>query len=131
MIESTDSTCPEDGEVEYVMPCAEALMAGTLALMTGHARCGCAQHRDMMARKAAVNLHSLSQHPHISDALRSVAQKLYEQWVEVIQADLMRSMGVAVQVAVPTPNQDASSRTEQDKALHHRANWHTTPETIQ
>lgn len=33
---------------EHVMPCAEAMLAGTLALMTGHAQnaCACATQRN-------------------------------------------------------------------------------------
>ncbi len=131
MIEHTNPACAEDGELEFVMPCAEALLAGTLALMTGHARCGCAQHRDMMARKAAVNLHTLSGHPHISDSLRTVAKKLYQQWVEIIQTDLVKSMSAAVQAVPSAADHEAFTREQLGKALHHRANWHTTPETIQ
>jgi hypothetical protein len=131
MIQQTNPAHVQEDDLEFVMPCAEALVAGTLALMTGHARCGCAQHRDMMARKAAVNLHTLSGHPHISDGLRTVAKKLYEQWIEIIQTDLVKSMSAAVQAAPASMDHDAFTREQLGKALHHRANWHSTPETIQ
>lgn len=134
MTQQTDAAQADDDE-EYVMPCAEALMAGTLALMTGHARCGCAQHRDMMARKAAVNLNTLSHHPHISDGLRSVAQKLYEQWIEVIQADLLNALAVPAGATPSVPTHDAAHiaqyRAELSRAEKSRALWHTTPEVIQ
>lgn len=135
VIEKTNPACVEDDDLEVVMPCAEALMAGALALMTGHARCSCAQHRDMMARKAAVNLHTLAAHPHISDGLRTVAKKLYEQWIEIIQTDLVKAMSTAVQAAPSAMAHGASQRAQPGKALHHRADlhstWHSTPETIQ
>jgi|688.fasta_scaffold370747_2 hypothetical protein len=131
MMEQTNPARAEEGDLEFVMPCADALMAGTLALMTGHARCGCAQHRDMMARKAAVNLHTLSGHPQISDGLRTVTKKLYEQWIEIIQTDLAKTMSAAVRTPNSTPDHDTLTREQIDKAIHHRANWHTTPETIQ
>ncbi len=134
-MEQTPSARAEDDDLEFVMPCAQALVAGTLALMTGHARCGCAQHRDMMARKAAVNLHTLAAHPHLSDGLRTVAKKLYEQWIEIIQTDLVKAMSTAVQAAPLSTDRHASGQEPLGKALHHRASlhstWHATPETIQ
>lgn len=135
MMEKINPALAEDGELEFVMPCAEALVAGTLALMTGHARCGCAQHRDMMARKATVNLHTLSAHPHLSDGLRTVAKRLYEQWIEIIQTDLVKAMSTAVQAAPLAMDHDALAREHLSKPPHQRANlhstWHSTPETIQ
>lgn len=102
---------------EYVMPCAEALMAGTLALMTGYACCVCAQHRDMMAKKAVSNLHALSQHPQLSMGLRAVATRLQGQWAELIQ----KAHGDQI-----TTSPAQLSRAEQSRAL-----WHTTPEAVQ
>lgn len=131
MTQQTHAPQADDSVEEFVMPCAEALMAGTLALMTGHARCSCAQHRDMMAKKAASNLCILAQHPHISDGLRTVAQKLHEQWVEVIQADRLHAMAVSVPMRSSTSDHDAATRLAQINAEKHRANWHATPETIQ
>ena len=72
------------GEEHYVMPCAEAVIAATLALMTGHVRCGCAEHRDMMGKKAAENLLALSQQPVLSAGFRAVAARLYSQWSELL-----------------------------------------------
>ena len=42
---------------EYSLPCAEALLAGTLALMTGYVQACCDSHRDAMGRKIAANLY--------------------------------------------------------------------------
>ena len=41
---------------EYSMPCAEALLASTLALMTGYVQACCDDHRDAMGRKIVANL---------------------------------------------------------------------------
>ena len=118
---------------EYTMPCAEAILAGTLALMTGHARCGCATHRDMMATKAAANLASLAQHPVISEEFRTVAFKLHAQWVELIQDERI-SQHQSAQASDYAPIQaaaDAAARTYLSRAEQSRALWHTTPEVIQ
>lgn len=48
-LETAVNTEPELHEdEEHVMPCAEAMLAGTLALMTGHAQnaCACATQRN-------------------------------------------------------------------------------------
>src|SRR3989344_4516252 len=45
---------------EYSLPCAEALLAGTLALMTGYVQACCDSHRDALRRKIAANLPLLA-----------------------------------------------------------------------
>ena len=135
---------------EYVMPCAEAILAGTLALMTGHARCGCAAHRDMMGSKAAHNLAQLAQHPVMSEEFRTVAFKLHLQWIEMVQVERLNhdqpdpSQALSPAQA-PVQAADAArtrlyhaqmspaemSRAEQSRAEQSRALWHTTPEVIQ
>jgi hypothetical protein len=66
---------------EYVLPTVEALLAGTLALMTG-----CAQDdgdrgmRALMAGKVESNLLRLSEHPELSPAMRSMLTQLRERW---------------------------------------------------
>ena len=120
---------------EYTMPCAQAMVAGTLALMTGHARCGCAQHRDMMGSKAAYNLGQLAQHPAMSEGFREVAFKLHTQWVELVHAERIRQHQPA-HLPAQAPLQAAADRThlstaEMCRAEMSRALWHTTPEVIQ
>lgn len=117
---------PEAGDDEYTMPCAEAILAGTLALITGHARCGCTQHRDMMAKKAASNLALLAQHPLMSAGFKTVAAKLHEQWVELIHAQRVQAQQVAQQSVADVAGSACMSPAEQSRAL-----WHTTPEVIQ
>ena len=124
---------------EYTMPCAEAVLAGTLALMTGHARCGCAQHRDMMASKAASNLALLAQHPLMSEGFRTVAFKLHIQWVELIQAERVSQYTAVPSQVAPSQTShdamqsaaDAAARSRLSRAEQSRALWHTTPEVIQ
>ena len=125
-----DSDAVDD---EYTMPCAEAILAGTLALMTGHARCACAQHRDMMATKAASNLALLAQHPLMSEGFRTVAFKMHMQWVDMIQRDRVNQHLPAYSHAqAPVQAADAAAaRTHLSRAEQSRALWHTTPEVIQ
>ena len=66
---------------EYTLPSVEALLAGTLALMTGYAQSAreC-PHRPMMAHKLATNLSDLSAHPQLSLPMRSMLAKLRTRW---------------------------------------------------
>lgn len=67
---------------EYGMPCAEALLAGALALMTGHAQACCAGQRGVMARKVADNLHMLARHSALSPEFRTMLAKLQQRWAQ-------------------------------------------------
>jgi hypothetical protein len=66
---------------EYVLPTVEALLAGTLALMTG-----CAQDqgdggmRELMASKVVSNLQRLSEHPELSPPMRMMLTQLSQRW---------------------------------------------------
>lgn len=66
---------------EYLLPQVEALLAGTLALMTGLAQGGerCAQ-RELMQAKVHANLSELAVHPHVSESLRGVLARLVHHW---------------------------------------------------
>lgn len=70
-------TCTE----EYLLPQVEALLAGTLALMTGlsHTEGPCAR-RELMRDKVRANLQELAAHPHVSATLRVVLARLVEHW---------------------------------------------------
>lgn len=108
---------PDDGidaagihrDEEYGLPCMEALLARTLALMTGHAQACCADHRVLMAQKTAANLDLLAAHPMFSAGFRDVAQRLKARWA--IEAGALQ--------------------TEPVSSPQIRALWHTTPEVIQ
>jgi hypothetical protein len=75
----TDVVFQPDTE-EYVMPCAEAMLAGTLALMTAHAQSDNEQHGGLMARKIRSNLFFLSQHPGLSAGFRQVVVRMHAAW---------------------------------------------------
>jgi hypothetical protein len=98
----------EAGEEEYTMPCAEALLAGTLALMTGHVQACCDDHRILMARKIASHLSVLSEHPLLSPQFKTMLWNLRERW---------RQQAEARQV---TP----TSQSEQGL-------WHSSPSAVQ
>ncbi|OGA98683.1 MAG: hypothetical protein A3E79_19300 [Burkholderiales bacterium RIFCSPHIGHO2_12_FULL_61_11] len=76
----------ETGEEEYVMPCAEAMLAGTLALMTGHVQACCDGHRVLMAKKIVANLVLLSEHPLLSPQFKTMLWNLRERWREQLES---------------------------------------------
>ncbi len=66
---------------EYVLPPVDALMAGTLALMTGYAQTpqDC-PNRSLMAKKLVSNLFFLANHPNVPPTMRCVLGKLRTRW---------------------------------------------------
>lgn len=70
----------------YDLPCIEAMLAGTLALMTGHAQSACSQQQSLMARKIRSNLFFLAEHPGISPAFRTVVARLHRHWDPLCQS---------------------------------------------
>lgn len=65
---------------EYVMPCAEAVLMATLALMTGHSQNTNEQHLQWMARKIGANLEVLASHPSLSEGFRKALKRLVASW---------------------------------------------------
>lgn len=66
---------------EYLLPQLEALMAGTLALMTGLCQSsGPCAHRALMQTKVRDNLSELAAHPQLSATLRQVLTRLLGHW---------------------------------------------------
>lgn len=100
------------------MPSAEALLAGTLALMTGISQGCCDRHRQLMTRKIIANLARLSAHPMASSGFRATAANLRVFWVQML------GQGDAAAGADPAP-------APSGHATAHRALWHATPETVQ
>lgn len=96
-----------NADEEYSMPCAEALLAGTLALMTGHAQACCDGHREMIARKIAAQLAQLATHAQLSAEFQTMLWSLRSRWV--VQAEQAQTLPA----------------TEQDRRL-----WHTTAPTL-
>lgn len=109
----TEATPADD----FSMPAVEALVAGTLALMTGHAQACCTAQRELIAEKTSASLLMLSRHPLVSPGFRAVAMKLHGQWVSTRarQADVASA-----------PYSPTSPYSPQSRAL-----WHITPEVIQ
>lgn len=65
---------------EYELPAVEAVLAGTLALMTGCAQSSClAQRRHMMSR-IVDNMALLAAHPQLSSQFRCAVGKLRCHW---------------------------------------------------
>ena len=111
------------------LPTAEALLAGTLALMTGHAQGCCEDHRALMMKKIIANLALLSSHPQASSGFQAMTAKLHAMWVRLL-----------LQPPQPLPeslkNHRPAARPAPGDAFHpapapHRVLWHTSPETVQ
>lgn len=73
---------PDHEDDRLPTPSAEALVAGTMALMTGYAqapeRC---PHRPLMAKKIVSNLFFLATHPALSEPLRATMSNLRTRWL--------------------------------------------------
>jgi len=69
---------------EHHMPQVEAMLAGTLALMTGYSQFLQAEanpaHRIGMGEKITRNLAMLAEHPQLSPDCRCVLWQLHERW---------------------------------------------------
>jgi hypothetical protein len=74
---------------EHELPCIEAVLAGTLALMTGYGQALQAEldpaHRLGMGRKVIENLALLGQHPQLSLGFRQVLLGLHRRWHDMSQ----------------------------------------------
>ena len=69
----------------YHMHSVEALLAGTLALMSAHAQCSCPQsisNKDMMTKKIIANLSQLISHANLTEQFRMVLGNLHKMWSE-------------------------------------------------
>lgn len=97
------------GDEEYLLPSMDALMAGTLALMTGYAQADPdGGHRSLMARKLVSQLFFLAGHPQVSPSMRCVLTNLRTHW----QTEVDRSAATQG-LPAPTPL------------------WHPVPEQLQ
>lgn len=80
VVRTRDPVAIDPDTEEYVMTCAEALLAGTLALMTAYGQNRCGQHGHQMAQKICANLRHLARHPGLSAEFRVVVGRLYTTW---------------------------------------------------
>ena len=76
--------CPRDDDDGYEMPSADALLAGTLALMTGHAESACDRHKGLMSKKIVSNLFFLAEHPALNPHFRLVVQRMHGHWARIV-----------------------------------------------
>jgi len=94
---------------EYVLPCAEALLAGTLALMTAYAQGSpSCRGRPLMESQLVSNLMRLSHHPAFTPTMCTVMTRLCASWQQQASGN------------VPT------TPTPQPTPL-----WHGTPQAVQ
>ena len=110
---SAPSATPSRDE-EYSLPCTEAVLAGTLALMTGHAQACCCSQRDALGRKIVAGLHQLAHSDQFTPHFRALLGSLQHKWVQQCAADAQ------------APRSAALSAAEQRRAL-----WVQAPRTVQ
>jgi hypothetical protein len=72
---------------EHELPTVEAVLAGTLALMTGYSQSLLAElqpeHRVLMGRKIGNNLALLAEHPQLSVPFQAVLGGLQRRWTQM------------------------------------------------
>ncbi len=99
-----DKLFAEEGGSEYTLPRVEAMLAGTLALMTGHAQHLCPNRRMLMALKIRHNLQELQEQAGLSDAFRTVLQRLGHQWGALaVEMPAGAVPGTVVEPVTPQP----------------------------
>lgn len=75
-----DHPSESSATTEFVLSSVEAVLAGTLALMTALVQGCCEEHRLAIRRKVIANLAELEQQEHLSDQFRAVASHLQQHW---------------------------------------------------
>lgn len=82
---------PDTPPHEITLPCDQALLAATLALMTAYAgpaataRVDAGTQRRLMARKIVSNLFFLREHPALGAGLRQVVSTVHGHWLALVQ----------------------------------------------
>ena len=111
MLSHPAATIPEDNHMRD----PEAVLAGTLALMTAYAQTCCARQAGLLAQKIVVNLASLAEHAPLNPNFRTVLLGLRGRWVH--EVDELASLAGA---SVCTP-----------ASLPAEGLWHAAPERVQ
>lgn len=83
---------------EYLLASSEALLAGTLALMTGQAQASCVEARCLMTHRICANLLELGQHPALNPNFRAAVRHLHEHWCR-LDAQLSGTSGERTRAA--------------------------------
>lgn len=94
----------DTADEEYTLPGVEALLAGTLALMTGYAQSAreC-PHRSLMARKLVSNLLYLSAHPQLSAPMQTLLANLRTRWQLELENEAMAAETASQPLWHPAP----------------------------
>ena len=105
------SECEDE---EHELPTVEAVLAGTLALMTGYSQSLLAElnpeHRVLMGRKIGNNLALLVEHPQLSASFHLVLGGLKQRWAQMA--------GCTAEAAPASPHPLACSTQSAPCALH-------------
>lgn len=89
---------------EYLLAESEAVLAATLALMTGFGHGCCEAHRAVMAARVAEQLESLAATGGFSADMRSLLGRLQQRWQAVADAGApVRSRRADPEAAEPVP----------------------------
>lgn len=75
-----DQSNQEGRIAEFTLGNAEAIVAGTLALMTALVQGICEEHRRAIRHKVISNLAELEQHSQLSEPFRAMASHLQQHW---------------------------------------------------
>lgn len=86
---------------EYLLASSEALLAGTLALMTGQAQASCHEARCLMTHRICSNLSELGRHPALNADFRAAMRQLHAHWCR-LDAQLMSGPQAAFAAPVPS-----------------------------
>ena len=90
---------------EHELPCIEAVLAGTLALMTGYSQALQAElyprQRVQMGEKIGDSLALLVQHPQLSLGFRQVLLGLQTRWEAMRDCSMQADRECAVQAQLP------------------------------
>lgn len=74
---------PKPQVFEFVLGDTEAILAGTLTLMTAMAQGCCPAHRQAIRDKVIANLRELEVHRDVSPQFRAAASHLKQHWLAI------------------------------------------------
>ncbi|HEX7892206.1 MAG TPA: hypothetical protein VF522_22845 [Ramlibacter sp.] len=87
---------------EYELPAVEAVLAGTLALMTGCAQSSCPAQRRHMMNRIVDNMALLAAHPQLSSQFRCALGKLRCHWELLLEDGGNAAAGGLLRHPAPT-----------------------------
>lgn len=115
-------------DIDVELPCIDAMLMGTLALMTGYAEHQCEQGnprcRDLMAKKIGSNLFFLASHPRLSAPMAAVMGNLQRHWHTLSARTSLESSAAASSgcADAPLPAQERQA-TRLDSPAQPQAFW--------